>query len=221
MPMSASSKLVERINDLVRARNRELATDAALNGAFGVGFCAITFGMLYGFGWVLGFMFARSVDLEAWQFGLLVSGLFFSVAVWSAWRRVDPLEGLRPLSDQQRLLLLASQALGGPGFSPRHASAGLAVVLIGGPASLFSAVGIWAHRVRADEAAIKAAAQLLDACQVSQPIDSIRNAEAALLLKRLALIKVLPNESSHVVTATQKGMGLVSKAGKKGKASSG
>jgi len=110
------------------------------------------------------------------------------------------------------MLTAISQTAGGLGyFSPRHASAGFAVVLIGGPAGTIEAFGIWAHRLRADAALIEAGAQLLASCEAVLPIEEIRNVPAAFLLKRLALIRVAPLGPSHGVEATDKGSTVLGK----------
>jgi hypothetical protein len=98
----------------------------------------------------------------------------------------------------------------------RHAVAGAAVVLIGGPANIFQAVGIWAHRIRADTALIEQAARLLILCQTELPVEEVRRPAAALLLRRLALIKATPRGDSAALLLTDKGFAIVG-GGKTGK----
>jgi hypothetical protein len=215
--MSSSPKVADRLRDLIGWRNRELAFDALLKTGLGVGFSCVTFGMLFWFGWVLGFFFGRHLNLHPWQIGAIFSGLFLVVATWSAWRRIDPLANLAPLSDREWFLTMLSQAAGGLGyFSPRHASAGLAIVLIGGPAAVIEAFGIWAHRIRADAVLIEESARTLVGCEPRLPITQVHNLAAAFLLNRLALIKVVPDGHSRVLKLTDKGFAVLSK-GKAGK----
>lgn len=210
--MNPSTQAADRLSRMVHRRNRELAFDAALKALLGIGFSLVTFGVLFWMGWFVGFFMARHLNLHAWQFGAIVTGLFFVVATWSAWRRVDPLAGLAPLSDRQLLLTMISQVSGEfLYFSPRHATAGAAIVLLGGPAGVFEALGTWAHRIRADSTLIEEAARLLALCQAELPAKEVREPAAAFLLRRLALIKVVPHGDSAALTLTDKGFAVLSK----------
>jgi hypothetical protein len=210
--MNSSPQIVDRLSEMANRRNRELASDAMLKALLGIGFGVVTFGVLFWMGWFVGIFVAHSVHLNAWQFGAILTGLFFVVATWSAWRRVDPLAGLQPLTDRQMLLTLIGQATGAfVYFSPRHATAGAAIVLLGGPASVFEALGIWAHRIRTDTAQLEQAARLLVLCQKELPADEVGAPAAAFLLRRLALIKVLPRGESAALALTDKGMAVLSK----------
>jgi hypothetical protein len=204
---------------VVRRHNREVGSDAALKASLGIVFSLITYGFLFWFGWVVGFFMAGSLNLHPWQFAAIFAGIFLIVATWSAWVRVNPLAGLEPLSDQQRLLTLIS--LASPNivyFSPRHATAGAAVVLLGGPAAVIEAIGIWAHRIRTKGALMEDAACLLGSCQTAFPVEQIRHPAAALVLRRLHLIKVVPHGNSAALALTDKGFAVLSGGkAKKGK----
>ena len=117
-------------------------------------------------------------------------------------------------SDQQELLLtlISHATVGISYFKLRHAVAGFAVVLIGGPANLLEALGIWVSRLRADQPLIEEASSLLAACRADYPIERVREPAAALLLKRLALIKVVPSGDSSALAPTAKGSAILSKA---------
>jgi hypothetical protein len=213
--MTDSSHVLKRLGKMVRRRNGELVFEAALKGLFGVVFSLITFGLIFWIGWFSGLIFfAGALNLHAWQFGAILTGVFFVVATWSAWRRVNPLAGLRPLSDEEKIATLISQAAGGLGlFSPRHASAGFAVVLIGGPASILEAIACWSLRLPARKAILQEAALLLETCPC--PLERVQTPAAALLLKRLALITVIALGESAALSLTDKGMNLLSTSRKK------
>lgn len=213
--MKSNPQVAARLHDLVRRHNGSVAADAALKAALGIVFSFLTFGLVYWFGWFVGVFVARQVGLQAWQFGAIMTGLFLIVATWSAWRRVDPLAGVPRMTDRQWLLTVISQA--SPDilyFSPRHASAGLAMLLLGGPAGIFQAIGIWAHRLPANDTRIAEAARLLAACEMACPIEQIRDPAAAFLLKRLALIKLVPGRSSQAFALTEKGIGVLGRTSK-------
>jgi hypothetical protein len=216
--MNISPQLVQRVGDLVRRHNRELAFDALLKGSMGIVFSLVTYGVLFWMGWFIGFFVARHLNLQPWQFGAMVAGLFLVVALWSAWQRVDPLAGLKRLSDRQKLLTLISQA--SPGllyFSPRHATAGAALILLGGPNNVVEAFGIWAYRLPGAGSLVEEASRLLTSCQTALPAEEVREPVAALLLRRLGLIKVIPSEDSASLTLTDKGLALLG-GGKKSRA---
>jgi hypothetical protein len=207
--MNVSLQLLQRIDDLVRRRNREIASEALLKAVLGIGFSIVVYGVLFWMGWFVGWFVAKYLNLHPWQFGALLSGLFFVVATWSAWRRVDPLADLKPMTKQQLLLTMISQA--SPGvlyFSPRHATAGAALILLGGPANVIEAFGIWAHRLRADSSLIEDAALLLAFCEAELPAEEVREPRAALLLRRLGLIKVVPRGDSAALALTDKGFSV-------------
>src|SRR5277367_2490387 len=96
-----TKKIVNRLANMVRRHNQELALDALLKAGFGVVLSVIVFGIIFWGGWVVGWSIARSLHLEPWQFGALLAFLFLGTATWSAWHRVDPLAGLRRMTDRQ------------------------------------------------------------------------------------------------------------------------
>ena len=210
--MNTSPQLADRLHNIIHRRNRELVSDAGLKAGLGIAFSLVTFGMLWWLGWVVGFMLGLQMGLDAWVIATLVTAVILVAATWSAWNRVDPLAGLEPLSDEQLMLTQISQAAGGLGyFSARHASAGFAIVLLGGPAGIIEAFGIWAHRIRADVPLVEDAARLLDSCESDFPINKVSNLGAAFLLWRLALIRIVSDGESRCLKLTDKGFNLRSK----------
>lgn len=203
--MASEAKIAERLSDLVRQTNRKFASDALLCLVLGIIFSLLTFGLVFWIGWYAAIFSVRNIGIPSWQVGIIFAGLFFIVAVWSAWRRVNPLADLQPLSEKQQMHRLVSMAVGLTYFSPRHVLAGAAMVLIGGPANVFQALGIWMHRLRHDDPIISEATSLLMSSEPLCPIEEIREIESAVLLKRLALIKIIPNGESHALTLTEKG----------------
>jgi hypothetical protein len=209
--MSDSGLRVGRLHDAVHHYNSELEFEGRAKIILGAVFSFFVFGFVYCLGWFFGLFFASSLYLDPWQFGLLLAMLFLAVATWSAWRRVDPLAELPRLTDEQMLLTLVSQAT--PGvlyFSPRHATAGAALVLLGGPVSVFEGWGILNSRIQTDEALIEAASRTLEDCETACPVEEVTDARAALLLRRLSLIKVIPNDDSSALTVTEKGLTVLS-----------
>jgi hypothetical protein len=209
--MDVSPQLVRRVSNMVRRRNRELALEAVLKASLGIVFSLVIYGLLFWMGWFVGFFVSGYVNLRPWQFGAVLAGLFLVVATWSAWRRVDPLAGLKPLSNRQLVLTLVSQA--SPGilyFSPRHATAGAAMILLGGPANVIEAFGMWAHRIRVEGSLIEDASRLLASCETGLPAEQVREPTAALLLRRLRLITVVPRGDSSALALTDKGFAVLS-----------
>lgn len=214
--MKSLDKVAERLNEAVRSRNRELFTDAVIKLGTGIVFSLLTFGFIFWVGWFLGIFFAYHLELSAVTFGLIVTAIFFVVALWSAWRNVNPLADLQPLTDRQMLMTMLS--LASPNllyFSPEHASAGFAMVLIGGPANILSAFGIWAHRLKADTNIIAEGAGMLDACADGCPPERVRSLDAAVLLRRLSLIKMAVGKTGDVIVLTERGRTILKKEKRK------
>jgi hypothetical protein len=87
---------------------------------------------------------------------------------------------------------------------------------------VIEALGIWAHRIRAQGSLIQDASRLLASCKTAFPIEQIREPAAALLLKRLALIKVVARGDSAALALTDKGVAVVLKGdASKGKRTTG
>jgi hypothetical protein len=215
--------IASRIEELVRKHHHDLRTDILIRVVTGIVFSLLTFGFVYWFFWLFGFMAAYHLGFEPWQLAASVTAFFFVVATWSAWRRVDPLAAIRPLTVKEQMTLLVSQAAGLGGFSPRHALSGAGTALLGGPANFVQAIGIANSRLRANESRIASAAKLLDACRKICPIENVKDVDAAVLLRRLALIKFVPLDYSHRIALTEKAEKLLRAAdkvaGKKGRPS--
>ena len=163
--------IASRIRELARQHDAALRTDNLIRIATGIGFSLLTFGFVFWFFWVFGFVAGYHFGLAPWQFAAAITVLFFLVATWSAWHRVDPLAALRPLTPTDQMMKLVTRAAGVGGFSPRHAVGGAATALIGGPANFFQALGIANSRLCAGDARIASAARLLESCRKVYPIE--------------------------------------------------
>lgn len=198
--------IAHRVRARTRARNRELALEAIIEQSIGALFTTMTIGFIFGFTWLIVIFSGGPFGLARWQFAGLVAGTFLLVTFISAWRRVDPLGGVSPLSPGQEMATLISLAT--PGvmyFSPRHASAGAAALLIGGPENILNAFGTWRHRLPTGGRLYDQAAGVLVAAEAEPPASSIEQPRAAILLSRLALIKVVSTGSTAKIMLTEKG----------------
>ena len=111
--------------------------------------------------------------------------------------------------------LLVANAAGLGGFSPAtRRRPAFATVLIGGPLSLIQALAAWNSRLAASSGTIRSAAKLLDASRKNLPIEKARDVDAAVLLRRLALIKFIPLGLSHQIVLTEKAEKLLRAADK-------
>jgi hypothetical protein len=196
--------LVGRLRGAAGDRNREIIGEAIIELALGIIFSALTFGAVFLVTWVI-FYFGAG-PLSGRNLALLVTGIFALVSVFEAWRRVDPLAGLEPMTERQlRLTMISISTPGITYFSPRHATAGIATLFIGGPANVFSALGNWRHRLRYDGALIEAAASVLAAAADGVPVEAVESPRAALLLHRLALVKIGSDARGDILELTEKG----------------
>lgn len=199
------------IRRLVAARNRGLTFEAFVEFWLGVLFTALTLGFIYWIAWV----FTYFTSLQGY-FPAIVTGLFALASFYEAWRRVNPLQGVRSLTDaEMRLTLIALATPHFAYFSPRHALAGWAMVVLGGPANIFASIATLMHRLPSGGALFECAADLLSRALDGVPIDRVENLRAAYLLQRLALIKSIAvcGSENDTITTTQKGRDLL--AGRK------
>ena len=122
------------------------------------------------------------------------------------------MEGLRKLSDTE--MMLTQLAMVSPNFmyfSPRHAIAGSSMLLIGGPASFFNAMGSILHRLSSSSSIRSEAATLLSLASNGCPVKTITDPRPAVLLYRMALIKtelISPTHKPSIVL-TQKGRDIL------------
>lgn len=207
MPISSTTAIVRKA---VIHRNREILLEAAIAATAGVIFSLITFGVLWWLMWIFcWFTIGRGSAVMVASVG---TAIFVLVAVVSAWRRVDPLEHLSPMTGRQMLTQDAAGALTlatGVPIMTRHSTAGAGVVLIGGPANIFEALSLYRHRIRAGHRQIAQAAELVDRVSAGDvAIDQLDEADSQALhiLSRLKFIKVVqePGASQPVLRSTQK-----------------
>jgi hypothetical protein len=222
-PMKKTLHIADRVQSVLDQRNRELVSDAILKIALGITLTLPVFGILFGavywLGWFVGVWIALDrrgsgamSDSELLFIAILaafVTGVVFTLAVWSAWRRVCPLAVNQPFTNRQIIRTIINKASNGPfDLRPHHATSAGAFVFIGGPSSFFEGVGSWFQQLRADRALIEDAAKLLGACKETVSVKQVTPA-AALLLKRLALIKVVLSVDSPALALTQRGFDIV------------
>lgn len=208
--MSPTSTTRASLVRLVAAGNREIAFEAAIELTTGVAYCLVVFGLVFVILWVQLSLITLRVAGQAWWIALAVAGLFFLVSFFEAWRRVDPFEGVRRLEDWQ--VVLTEMSLLSPSllyFSPRHASAGLAFVLISGPQNLISAVASWRTRLPSEPHVLDAAAALLESAPRRPRADRVESPASAVLLHRLGLIKARPGADAPAIEPTQKGLDVL------------
>lgn len=178
--------------------------EALLALVLGVVFTAVVFGAMFWFCWFMALIFVGWSDAPKIAAG--VTGLFFLVACFSAWRKSDPLANLEPLAPGEPLgwnaTMVAAHGLGVP-ILTRRSLAGLGAVLLGGPANLFDAIDVWRHRLpRCD---VRIAHRLLMDCRGGLNLESIQDHTAMLVLYRLQLIRVRHGDATLQAHPTAKG----------------
>jgi hypothetical protein len=217
--MTATDKTAARLRDAVASRNAEARRDALTQILLGIVICIVSFGFVFAvfFMALLCMGFSRIGILErmlGWStlhYAFCFTLVFAISATISAWFRVDPLRGLRPANDRDFMLgVLMSQAVGPVLlFSPRHATAGFATVLIGGPANIFEGIGIWNARMDVDDNLLHDAAALLILCKDQHPLKKVRNVQPAVLLRKLGLIKIVTASDDDRICLTEKGRSML------------
>lgn len=174
--------------------------EAIIAAALGVLFTVITFAVVFWIAWIFcWFMFGHHHATKA---AIGVTALFTIVSFWSAWRRVDPNAALSPMTDadaaREQLAGAVTLAFGMP-ILTRRGAAGAAMLFIGGPVNLFEALDLWLHRLPNGSALLDRAANLYHRTAKGVPMAQIDDLEAAMLLKRLGLIKVGNNNAVELM----------------------
>src|SRR6266852_5462645 len=133
MMMDTSPKLIGRLTETVRRRNRELAFDSILKAGFGVAFSCLSFGFVFWVGWYVGITLAPLVDFNAWLFAAICAGFYIVVMTGLAWQRVDAYPGFEPLAKEEMIATLKSRSAESTiPLSPYHARTDIAMLLFGG-----------------------------------------------------------------------------------------
>ena len=184
--------MYDLVKQQVDQRNREIATEAVVEAALGVLFSFLVFGFVFVASWVACFLvvgYSRAVPTAS-----LIVLVYALVALYSAWRRVNPLENLTPLTPGEEAAAEILQATGHGAFAPhftRHSLAGFGTVLIGGPANILQSIATWRHRMPHSSAILTDAAGLLERAGEGVDLEQAGNPQAAFLLHRLGLVKVI------------------------------
>jgi hypothetical protein len=197
----------------VRSVNSDHEARAAIQLVLGALFTFLLFGALLGVLWMFGPW--RHVGWPALPSSLALVGLLLAVAFWSAFRRIEPMRGVDPLTPTQELAIKASWVVPGAVVtSPRHATAGTASLLIAGPLNMVDAIASWRSRIKVDQALYYAAADLLGRAAEGVDLEFVDDPRPFVLLRRLRLIKVEERpEGLGRIVLTQKGRDALSEAG--------
>lgn len=198
--------------EYVADRNGDHAGTAAIQAGTGLGCSLVAAFLVFTVGAFLG------ASWWSWQhatgLGWLAVVTYMGVATWSAWRRVEPLASLSPLTDAERARReLEDRFADGAGQAAtalrRESVAGFADLLVAGPRNLFRAWGSWQQRVALDPALTKRCRGLLEASSADRGAPAGTDPLAALCLVRLGLAQSATGPDGAVrVLATAKGRAL-------------
>lgn len=144
---------------------------------------------------------------------LVAAGLTASVfllCLFGASRQVDPFGDLPRLEPwKKRLMAKSSRKFNMLVLHPRALLAGAAMIVLSGPDSLVRGVQEWRHRLRANGSTIRAAAALLAASPQRPCADTLEVPQAAMLLRRLGLVKAIPDGQTLRIARTRRGEELL------------
>jgi len=200
---------VDAVRAAIAERNREIAVEGWVELGMGVGFALLTYAAIFWLIVIFSFFSGGLCCMPTWLLAPLVTLIFAVVSVISAWRRVDPLAALEPMSDAEELVVVLSLAT--PNVmvvNPRRVVAGFAWLILGGPVSVFSAIESIQHRMPDDEALVRSAAEMLSGAERGMTVESVSDARAAVVLRRLALIKHESGPGKGRIVITEKGRSL-------------
>ncbi|MFK7959350.1 MAG: hypothetical protein AB8G96_02405 [Phycisphaerales bacterium] len=204
----------------IAEENRDVTLDAWVTPGTGVAFTVLTFGFVFVLTWMLAFLLGGGRHSEA-GVAATITGVFFAVGTYSAWRRVDPLANLEPEDASLFGSAALTMATGMPvAFHPRQATAGAAAFLIGGQANILESIGHFRSGIPTDSPRVNTAAELLVSAERGVRLDSLDaadsansagsagragSAEAIVLLRRLGLLRVTRVANGRTCEPTEKG----------------
>ena len=209
-----------RITYIIQEKNKLIFADVLIQLGMGLLFSFLIYGFLFMLFLMISIvMFTNFLGPNGINLGLpplylamLGVAIFYAVATWSAYSRVDPFRGMKKLTDKQMMLTIISQASSKMlYFSPKHASAAFATFLLSGPLNFFTAWGTWKNRLVVDDEVIDDAAEILEKTRKAKsglPVKKIKYPEAAFLLKQLNLISIAKAYEGQVVKLSEKGFKL-------------
>ena len=198
----------ETIKRLVAAENRRIDGEAALTFVVGVVTVIVVFGVTLWLSWLAFTIFLRNLVIQdAFTSAVVVTGLFFLVSIWSAWRRHDPINHVEAMNEDLHDLSVGLGYAFGVPIVNRQSVAGLASLSIGGPANLMEACSLFRSRISADYASLAHAAEILHHSRNGLPASMVKDGKAVSMLARLKLIKS-HNDPTRGLTilATHKGL---------------
>ncbi|MFN0198995.1 MAG: hypothetical protein ACKVT0_19785 [Planctomycetaceae bacterium] len=205
--MAENASVVRRLQRQVAARNQELTTEIVIDLAMGVFVTALTSGVVFALSWFLAFWLG-GVRVPAVMIAAGVTAIVLLVGVVSAWRQVNPLAGLKPMSAADHLAVQVSRGLGGVTYVNRHSVAGIATLLLAGPENLVSAFRSWLHRLPSEAAVLDEAAGILLSCKPEADLRKIEvSPQAVQIVRRLNLI--VARDQTTTISLTEKGRDIV------------
>lgn len=197
----------DRIAKLVRKRNKKLQNEALIDLGIGAFWLTVIYGSLLVLSCVW-FMRVRVDSPETWAFWLTVGTAGCCGLV--AWRQVEPMRGIAPMTDTQRALTFISQA--SPNvlyFSPLHAGAGLVELMSSGFRPFFDGLGQYLNRVSESPDVQTQAAEILVQTANGLPLRSVGSPEALLLLRQLKLVRIEIRGVTDTLLPTERGERLL------------
>jgi hypothetical protein len=186
----------------VRAAVREYNADFRTRAWVAVGMGVLTSLLVYAFILMVCFFFFCLSSTPWYLVGTGVFILFFGLSWWSCLRGADPIGSVTPPDeDDLGAIKLATAATGIP-FSPRHAAAGFAGVIMHGPASIIDGREMLRSQLPESPEVVGAAAKAFGDLLEGQtmPVASVKPA-AALVLLRTGLAKPAGRGRGAVVEA--------------------
>ena len=207
-----TAKLAKRIARLAAKADKQCTVDAAVELGMGLGTGLLIFGGIFAFAWVLTFgQGALGLGATTYAFGVMM--IFVIATGLSAWQRVDPIRDVSPPTNREKAIAMVARSAKIGDFSPRHASAGFAAFLLGPAEGVFSSIGTWRSRINPSESECVAAARLLEAVGSELPASEVEDIPAAILLRRLRLIRAESRGADQFLLVSDRGESLLRKVG--------
>ena len=199
----------ELLKKRVSAKNKQLDDNANSEFTIGAVFAVMVLGACALGTFLVGLPFSDTWTEAAFTFALPITLVFAGIATLVAWQTVQPKRQLLPMDDPEEMAdLLAGGTPVGLFFTPKHELPGMIGFLFGGPENILKGMGIKANKVSTDPALLERSMKLLKRCEDGYPLRRMKNPQAAVLLRQLALVRVERRDQGPTLVFTDEGRAL-------------
>ncbi len=197
----------QRLGKLAHAKNKEIEERAHEELTIGIIFSLVVYGGFFALALFVGFIAMES----AWLFAFGLTLVFAALASLVCWRTVNPQRAFLPMDNPKAIAELLDNATPqSMFFHPQYELPGIVSFVFGGPEGVMKWVGMRKNLVTIDEALLERSVKLLKRCDDGYPLRRMKNPQAAVFLRQLALVRAERRDGDKLLVLTQDGRTILS-----------